>query len=108
MRGILEERARKKQITREELNQVFALLSGTTDYSGLKHADIVIEAVFEDLSLKQHVLRDVEAVTSDECIFASNTSSIPIASIAEASKRPRNTSSGCITSLPSTRCLSSR
>ncbi|MGO8998522.1 MAG: fatty acid oxidation complex subunit alpha FadJ [Polyangiaceae bacterium] len=88
VRGILEERAKKKQITREELDQRFALLSGTTDYSGLKHADIVIEAVFEDLSLKQQILREVEAVTSDECIFASNTSSIPIASIAEASKHP--------------------
>ena len=62
VRGILDERARRKQITREELEQRFALLTGATDYSGLKHADVVIEAVFEDLALKQEVLREVEAV----------------------------------------------
>jgi 3-hydroxyacyl-CoA dehydrogenase / enoyl-CoA hydratase / 3-hydroxybutyryl-CoA epimerase len=88
VRGILDERARRRQITHEELEQRFALLTGATDYSGLKHADIVIEAVYEDLALKQEVLREVEAVTGDGCIFASNTSSIPIASIAEASKHP--------------------
>ncbi len=88
VRGLLDERAKKKQITREELDQRFALLTGATDYSGLKHADLVVEAVFEDLALKRQVLRDVEAVTSDTCIFASNTSSIPIASIAEVSRHP--------------------
>jgi 3-hydroxyacyl-CoA dehydrogenase/enoyl-CoA hydratase/3-hydroxybutyryl-CoA epimerase len=49
---------------------------------------VVIEAVFEDLALKQKVLRDVEAIASDKCIFASNTSSIPITQIAEASRHP--------------------
>jgi 3-hydroxyacyl-CoA dehydrogenase/enoyl-CoA hydratase/3-hydroxybutyryl-CoA epimerase len=88
VRDILEERAKKKQITREELEQKFALVTGTTDYSGLKHADVVIEAVFEDVPLKQQILRDVEAITGPECIFASNTSSIPIATIAQASKHP--------------------
>jgi 3-hydroxyacyl-CoA dehydrogenase/enoyl-CoA hydratase/3-hydroxybutyryl-CoA epimerase len=88
VREILDARAQKKQITREELDQTFARLTGGTDYAGLKHADVVIEAVFEDLALKQRVLRDVEALTRDDCVFASNTSSIPIASIAEASKHP--------------------
>jgi 3-hydroxyacyl-CoA dehydrogenase/enoyl-CoA hydratase/3-hydroxybutyryl-CoA epimerase len=88
VRGIFDERLKKKQIAREELEQRFSLVTGATDYSGLKHADIVIEAVFEDLALKRQVLRDVEAVTSPTCVFASNTSSIPIAEIAEASKHP--------------------
>jgi 3-hydroxyacyl-CoA dehydrogenase/enoyl-CoA hydratase/3-hydroxybutyryl-CoA epimerase len=88
VRGILEERARKKQITHEELDQVFARLTGGTDYAGLKHVDVVIEAVFEDLALKQRILRDVEALTRDDCVFASNTSSIPITAIAQASKHP--------------------
>jgi 3-hydroxyacyl-CoA dehydrogenase/enoyl-CoA hydratase/3-hydroxybutyryl-CoA epimerase len=86
--GILDERVKKRQLRREERDQIFARLTATTDYTGMKHADVVIEAVFEDLALKQKVLRDVEAITSDKCIFASNTSSIPITKIAEASKHP--------------------
>jgi 3-hydroxyacyl-CoA dehydrogenase / enoyl-CoA hydratase / 3-hydroxybutyryl-CoA epimerase len=88
VRGILEERTRKRQITGEEMEQRFALLTGATDYSGLRHADIVIEAVYEDLALKQEILREVEDVTRETCIFASNTSSIPIGSIAEVSRHP--------------------
>jgi 3-hydroxyacyl-CoA dehydrogenase/enoyl-CoA hydratase/3-hydroxybutyryl-CoA epimerase len=50
----------------------------------------VIEAVFEDLALKQRILRDVEERANERCIFASNTSSIPITKIAEGSRRPEN------------------
>jgi 3-hydroxyacyl-CoA dehydrogenase/enoyl-CoA hydratase/3-hydroxybutyryl-CoA epimerase len=90
VRGILDERVNKRQLTPLERDQTFALLTATTDYSGLKTADVVIEAVFEDLALKQTVLRDVEAVANERCIFASNTSSIPITKIAQAAKRPEN------------------
>lgn len=52
--------------------------------------DLVIEAVFEDLDLKRKIVAQVESTTSDKCIFATNTSAIPIASIAEGAKRPEN------------------
>jgi len=52
--------------------------------------DVVIEAVFEDLDLKRAILADVEAITSEGTIFASNTSTLPITKIAEASSRPQN------------------
>ena len=55
------------------------LVTGTVDYRGFGDIDLVIEAVFEDLELKRSVLQDVEGVTKDNAIFASNTSSIPIA-----------------------------
>ncbi len=51
-------------------------------------ADMVIEAVFEDIDLKRKIVAQCEEVTPDHCIFATNTSAIPIADIAEGSKRP--------------------
>ncbi len=60
------------------------------DYSGFKNTGLVIEAVFEDLNLKKKVLRDMESNTGRDTIFASNTSAIPIASIAEGCKHPEN------------------
>lgn len=50
--------------------------------------DIVIEAVFEDLSIKHKVLKEVESVVRPDCVFATNTSAIPIKNIAAASSRP--------------------
>ncbi len=60
------------------------------DYAGFGRLPIVIEAVFEDVDVKHAVIRDVEAAGPDDLIFASNTSTIPIARLAEASKRPEN------------------
>jgi 3-hydroxybutyryl-CoA dehydrogenase len=61
---------------------------GTVDsIAGLASCDAVIEAVFENLEVKTDVFKEVEAVVSDECIIASNTSSIPIASLAQACKK---------------------
>jgi 3-hydroxyacyl-CoA dehydrogenase/enoyl-CoA hydratase/3-hydroxybutyryl-CoA epimerase len=87
---ILDEDVKKKKLTRLERDQKLALLSGTVDYSGTGAADLVIEAVFEDLEVKHRVLREVEAAGKPGLIFASNTSSIPITKIAEAAKHPEN------------------
>ena len=62
----------------------------TEDYEKFHAADITIEAVLETLDVKQKVLQDVEAVAPTGHVFASNTSSIPIHKIAEASKRPES------------------
>jgi 3-hydroxyacyl-CoA dehydrogenase/enoyl-CoA hydratase/3-hydroxybutyryl-CoA epimerase len=87
---ILDERVKKKQMTRIERDQKLALITVTTDDSGLRAADLVIEAVFEDLSVKHDVLRDVERHARPDVIFASNTSSIPITKIASVAERPEN------------------
>ncbi len=88
VRGILDEQVQKKRRSRPEADAIFSRLTGASDYSGMKDVDLFIEAVFEDLELKRRVVRDVEAFCKESAIFASNTSSLPISRIAEASKRP--------------------
>ncbi len=87
-RAIARERLKRRRITRYEHRRIDALLSGGTDWAGLGRADLVIEAVFEDLDAKQGVFRELEAVVGESCILASNTSTIPIARIAEAIRTP--------------------
>src|SRR5262249_26155580 len=86
--GLLNETIKRKRITRREKKKRLALVTGATNYSGLKHTDVVIEAVFEDLKLKQQTVKDVEREAGAKTIFASNTSSIPIGKIAETTARP--------------------
>ncbi len=88
VRQVLSDRLTKKQITRQQFEDYLSLVGGTIDYTGFGDADIVIEAVFEDLAVKHQVLRECEQVLPPHAIFASNTSTIPIARIAEASAHP--------------------
>ncbi len=88
VRDVLKERLVRRQITRVQFSDLMSLLGGTTDYSGFGNVDLVIEAVFEDLDVKHQVLREVEEEMQPNAIFASNTSTIPITRIAEASTRP--------------------
>jgi len=88
VRGVLHEALAKRRITRQQFADQMILVSGTTTYAGFGNADLVIEAVFEDLDLKHRVLRDVEPAMAPDAVYASNTSTIPIARIAEAAVRP--------------------
>jgi 3-hydroxyacyl-CoA dehydrogenase/enoyl-CoA hydratase/3-hydroxybutyryl-CoA epimerase len=88
-REVLRDRLTKKQITRQQLDDYMSLIGGTVDYSGFRNVDLVIEAVFEDLGVKQAVLKETEGVTRPDAIFASNTSTIPIARLASVSLRPQ-------------------
>jgi 3-hydroxyacyl-CoA dehydrogenase/enoyl-CoA hydratase/3-hydroxybutyryl-CoA epimerase len=87
-REIVDDRLKRRRITKYEHARLVALLSGDDGYAGFGRADVVVEAVFEDLAVKQQVLREVEAVMPASAVFASNTSTIPIARIAEAARRP--------------------
>jgi 3-hydroxyacyl-CoA dehydrogenase / enoyl-CoA hydratase / 3-hydroxybutyryl-CoA epimerase len=88
VRNGFEERVRRRSLSAREAEARLAQLTVGTDYAGFGRADVVIEAVFEELELKRRVLRDIESVAQKECIFATNTSSIPISQIAEGAARP--------------------
>ena len=90
VRRLLDQQVRRRRLDRRGLERVLARISATTDLSGFHRADVIVEAVPEELELKRQLLAEVEAATTETCIFASNTSSLPIARIAEGAGRPGN------------------
>ena len=74
----------RKRRSLHEMQRLMRQVTGTTDFSGFKTVDVVVEAVFEDLELKRRVLAELEATAGDDAILATNTSSLPIAQIAPA------------------------
>ena len=87
---LLNKKVKRRFMRKSEMQKQLALLTGTLDYSGLQDADIIVEAVFEDVGLKRKMVADVEQACKAETIFASNTSSIPIGDIAAEAARPEN------------------
>jgi 3-hydroxyacyl-CoA dehydrogenase / enoyl-CoA hydratase / 3-hydroxybutyryl-CoA epimerase len=85
---ILRGRLARRRISRFEFEREAALLSGTAEWRGFASADLVIEAVFEDLAVKRRVMDEIEAVVEPHAVVASNTSTIPISSIADGAKHP--------------------
>jgi 3-hydroxyacyl-CoA dehydrogenase/enoyl-CoA hydratase/3-hydroxybutyryl-CoA epimerase len=87
-RRIVDDRLKRRRMTRYEHRRMVALLSGGTDWAGFASADVVIEAVFEDLAVKRAVFREAEQKLRDDCVLASNTSTIPIEKIASVTRHP--------------------
>ncbi|MCU0623314.1 MAG: 3-hydroxyacyl-CoA dehydrogenase NAD-binding domain-containing protein, partial [Gemmatimonadaceae bacterium] len=88
VRDILKGRLDRKAITRQQYADQLALVQGTITTDGFAGVPLVIEAVFEDLRVKHDVLREIEPLLPPHGVFASNTSTIPIAAIARAAARP--------------------
>lgn len=86
----LNKKSKKRIITKFERDEIASRVTGVDSYAGFDGLNLVIEAVFEDLNLKHKIIKQVEEVTSDDTIFASNTSSLPISEIAKASSHPEN------------------
>ncbi len=84
----LDKLAAKGRLNPDRLNRYKALVTGAADKAGFADADLVIEAVFEEMGVKQQVFAEVEAVVSPECVLATNTSSLSIAEMASRLTHP--------------------
>jgi len=87
---ILDKGISRKKVTAEKKEQVLNRILATTDYNALKDCDLIVEAVFEDVGVKAEVTRNVQAVVGKNCIFATNTSTLPITELAKASDSAEN------------------
>lgn len=90
IRGIYQSRVDKGKMTSEQLEEKMLLVTDTSNFAELKDVDLVIEAVPEDLELKQHVFQELNAICSSGTIFASNTSALSISALGRHSGRPGN------------------
>ena len=86
--GILDKGIKRGKVTVEKKAEVLGRITATTDYAALAGCDLIVEAVFEDPKIKAEVTAKVEAVVGPDCIYATNTSTLPITGLAAASKRP--------------------
>ena len=84
---ILDRLVEKEKITSQESHEILARICFSTNLKDIKDSELVIEAIIEDLEVKKSVFNNIENEVSDECIIASNTSSLSIASIASACKK---------------------
>lgn len=83
----LDKGMKRGKVTQDKKDAMLARITATPDLEALKGCDLIIEAVFEDPAVKAEMTKKVEAIIPDDCIFASNTSTLPISELAKASVR---------------------
>ncbi len=88
--SILDKGIKRGKVTAEKKAEVLARITATTEYAALAGVDLVVEAVFEDPKVKADVTAKVETAVGADCIYATNTSTLPITGLAAASKRPES------------------
>ncbi|MCA0905992.1 enoyl-CoA hydratase/isomerase family protein [Ruegeria marisrubri] len=84
----LDKGIKRGKVTADKKEAMLARITATPDLDHLKGCDLIIEAVFEDMGVKAEMTKKVEAIIPEDCIFASNTSTLPITDLAKASVRP--------------------
>lgn len=87
---LLDKKVQKKRLSQDKRDGTLSLIKASDDYADLNGCDLIIEAVFEDRALKAQVTKEAEIQLDNTAIFATNTSTLPITGLAEASERPEN------------------
>jgi 3-hydroxybutyryl-CoA dehydrogenase len=90
IRTSLERFASKGQIAADDVEAALARITATVDLGAAAEADIVVEAVFETLEVKQAVFRELDGICKADAVLATNTSAIPVTQIAVATSRPES------------------
>ncbi|RWF66533.1 MAG: 3-hydroxyacyl-CoA dehydrogenase [Mesorhizobium sp.] len=88
--SLISDQVRKGRAKPEDKDRLLSLITPTADYADLAGCDLVVEAVFEDSGVKKDATEKAEAMLKPSAVFASNTSTIPITSLAKNSARPKN------------------
>ena len=86
--GLQDKAIQRRASTAEKKAELLGRITATTDYAALAGVDLIVEAVFEDPKVKAEVTAKVLAVVPEDCIFASNTSTLPISDLAKVSNKP--------------------
>ena len=84
----LARQVERGRMTADQRDAILARITPGTDYEGLRDANVVVEAVFEDRAIKAEVTKKLDAVLPETCVLATNTSALPITLLAKASQRP--------------------
>jgi 3-hydroxyacyl-CoA dehydrogenase/enoyl-CoA hydratase/3-hydroxybutyryl-CoA epimerase len=87
-REIFDGRRKRRRMTPWEVERDMALIAPTLDWSGFRRADVVIEAIVEDVEIKKSVLRELEPLVSKECLIASNTSTLSVSEMQSVLEHP--------------------
>lgn len=90
LRGILERLVEKERLSEDKKNSILANIQYVQKLEDLSGCDIVIEAIIEDVNIKENLIRDLSSRLSDECILATNTSSLSVSLLASFYKKPEN------------------
>lgn len=88
LKNILDRMVQKEKINQATADTIMLRITFSTSTKDLAECDLIIEAIVENLEIKKKVFAQLESITSPDCILASNTSSLSIASIASACKKP--------------------
>ena len=87
---VFKKKLKRKRINHRQYQQKMNLISPVLDYQGFGHLDVVVEAVIEKMDIKKSVLRDLEEQIGENCVVATNTSSLSVSEMQEVLKRPQN------------------